>query len=209
MNAPAETSQPEVAGPQQMEPASELQDAILEIRKSLAKIDSDIAALRKDMKHSEEELLCFQEGYDWAKRKELLVEYRNWLDYLGEQEASLSGDAREEMTILRETMEVTMENFSLESFRPHVGVEFAPCSRRAEIVGTDDTDDEAKNGKIAKVVRSGILYRRGEGPDGIKVIRRAQVKIWRRVDTPRKDHAERNQSFAAPRKKRPVGPQSR
>ncbi len=205
LNAPAETSQNEVVAPQQVETTAEMPATTGDIER----IYNELSAMKEYIMRMGEQSDRWREGYDLAKRRELLLEFCNWHNFLGRREMSAKSDAaREEVAELRKAVELSMENFSVKIICPPKGDDYAEWRGRAKKVGIVETNDEAKNNKIALVALSGMLYLTGEGTNDFKVVRPAHVKIWQRLDTPRKDPAERNQVYAAPRMKKPVGPQN-
>ncbi len=173
------------ATPQSAQSAAEFTTAIQEMRTSLSNISSELRAIKSYVARKDEELRQWQDGYDWAKRKELLGEYANWLDYLGRREknSSLSAATRSEVKSMREIMELTMENFSLEIIRPSKGEDFTAWRGRAEIFESVETTNASDHGKIAELVSSGIQYRKGERAEDGTVIRLAQVRVWRKLST--------------------------
>ncbi len=172
-------------------PASDAQSAMLSamngamnaIREDISNIAIELKSIKDFISLKNEELRRWQEGYDWAKRKELLGEYANWLDVLSKREQSEHKQDKKEAAKVakefRETIEISMENFSLEVIRPEIMDDFDLWKTRAEIIERVETSDTAKNNKIAEVSRCGILYRTGEGDGSIIVVRRAYVNVWR------------------------------
>ncbi len=183
VDAPASMTVSLPASDAQATMLSAMNGAMNAIREDIAKIAGELESIKDFISLKNEELRRWQEGYDWAKRKELLGEYANWLDVLSKRELSEHRQDKKEAAKVakefRETIEMSMENFSLEVIRPEINDDFDLWKTRAEIIEPIETSDSAKNGKIAEVSRCGILYRTGEGDGNIIVVRRAYVNVWR------------------------------
>ncbi len=157
--------------------------ALQEIRGDIANIKSELSSIKEYISVKDQDLRRWQEGYDWAKRKELLGEFANWQDVLLIREQSENRQGRtaaaKVLREFRETMELSMENFSLEVIRPQINDDIEMWSGRIKVISAVPTDDKQLDGKIELVERIGMLYRTGQGDEGIIVTRLAHVNAWR------------------------------
>ncbi len=159
-----------------------LSEAVGEIRKSIEEIFGELESIKNFISIKDKGLRRWQDGYDYAKRKELLGEYANWIFALYRIEKhEKDSKVRSEMRNIREIMEISIENFSLECIRPKINDDSSSWRGKIKVDAPLETDDASKDGKIAEVVSYGMLYRTGESDDMTKVVRAARVKVWRKV----------------------------
>jgi molecular chaperone GrpE (heat shock protein) len=158
-----------------------LRREIGELHKGIAQVNSQMDSIRNFAAAKDKELQRLREGYDWTRQRVILNEFIDWLDALDLLEKKRKNDPAMLNAIgeIRDLVEVSLSNNSLERIRPQLGDSFADWRGRTEAAAAEVTDNAARDGKIKEVTRSGVLLRTGEGEAGEKIIRPARVKVWR------------------------------
>lgn len=144
-----------------------------------SEIEAILDALRNQSSNADDQLRRFQEGYHWTINKSLILGILRVLDevyeLIEEARAPEDGKASEALELVREHLEVLLENEGVVVYEPPIGESYAQHRAMAKAV-SDPTDDRAKNNTIARIIRPGYVSDTGAAPPPL--IRPAQVAVF-------------------------------